>query len=1393
MSSARILPPEERVEEGLGSPLSRRTVVAAAAWSVPALSIASATPAFANASQVSNLTIAGPSSGVPASGAVPMTVTVKDAQGQPQAGQPVSFSGPDGSSFDAADGVTNGAGQYTANFSLNKPWATPGSTVSVSAVSANANATQSFAVLGANLIAWGSGVFGMSGLGTGDNTPTPSQVMKVFPSPVVQVAQGGNNFTLFRLDNGDVWGVGRNSQGQLADGTTTDRYWPPQRIPNLSNVVDIAAGYQTGYAVLTDGTVRSWGVNAFSALGNGNDYNTQSFSTSVVTVQGASGVVKAAGGSWFGLALRSDGTVIGWGRNGFGQLGDTTSTERTSAVQVVGVSGVTQIAATSVAGYALRTDGSIMAWGGNWKGQMGDGSTQSGNRYTAAPVVNISNAVKIAAAGQTGYALMADKTVMAWGDGENGELGNGASAASATPVAVQGLSNVAEVAAGFALKNDGTVWTWGMNDHGQIGNGYTGNPSNVPVQANLPAGIPVTSLGGSSSVDARFAIAGALTLNVDVVQTQVSAGSAGTVQAKVSTGSTGVAGATVSLTATGNAVLGSSLGQTNGSGEFQTTVTPDAWTMPGTQLQVRASTDAASSADSYIVLGANALGAGGDRRGALGVLYPGTDDGPASIPTPTQLTPVFASPIKQFASCGHSTLVLLQDGTVWGVGENGYQQVSGTAGVTSEWTQLPGIANAKQIALCDYSGVALLNDGTVMAWGYGGYGQLGDNSGYGAVWTTPRKLNELSGVKAIGAGMATVYALMDNETVRVCGWGELGQIGNGQTSDVFTFETVPNLSQVKALAVLGQGAYVLKADSSVWYWGVGGQTVPTQVVGLTGVKALGGNIALLTDGSVRTLSGVNASASVSGLSNVASVYGAGSSWWALSSDGTVKAWGSNSSGQLGDGTSTDRSTPVVVTNLAGRLVSSISTSVRNDRAFFVTSSTLVSVDVHDATVSAGLASSVEAKVAAGSVGVGGATVALSATGNAVLGASSGVTDSSGVFQTTVTPNTWTKPGTRLQVRASNESSSAVDLYTVLGANVLSWGDGGFTMTGSGSSSNVIVPSQVLRVFPSPVVQVTQGGYLFTLFLLADGTVWSVGRGGDGALGNGSANDVYGDPQKIPGLTNVTRVSSGYATNYALRQDGTVWSWGTNYAGALGVNQSYSALSQSNSPVRVSGITNAIDIAGGTYFGFALLSDNTVVAWGRNGDGQLGDTTTTERWAPVPVSGASNVAAIAATGGGGYGLRPDGSVLAWGANWNGELGDGSTTSGVRTSAAPVTGISTATKVVAGPGTGYALLADKTVVSWGYSGNGELGRGTTTNSPTPAVISGLSNVVDIGYSYALTSDGTIHAWGANDVGQLGNGTTGSFSDVPAAVTLPAGVPLSSLGTSAGNHTRFAITKV
>lgn len=354
------------------------------------------------------------------SGAVTATVTSGSAAVN---GVSVALAATGGAVLGSASGTTNASGQVTTTVTTDVR-TRPGSPLSVSAASGSSTARNTYIVLGANVLGWGSGDLGVNAIGTSADALTPTQAVPVFPAPVVQVAQGGDRFTLFRLMNGEVWGVGNNSQGALADGTRNSRA-TPQRIPGLSGVVDIAAGYQTGYAVLQDGTVRSWGTNYESALGDGTTYAQKEFSLSVVTVSGVSNAMKVAGGSWFGLALLKDGTVRGWG-------------------------------------------------------QMGDGSTLSGNRYTPAAVTGISSAVSIVAASQTGYALLSDKTVVAWGDGENGELGNGASVATASPVAVQGLSNVRSIGSSYALRSDGTVWVWGANDKGQIGNGFSGSPTNVP-------------------------------------------------------------------------------------------------------------------------------------------------------------------------------------------------------------------------------------------------------------------------------------------------------------------------------------------------------------------------------------------------------------------------------------------------------------------------------------------------------------------------------------------------------------------------------------------------------------------------------------------------------------------------------------------------------------------------------------------------------------------------------------------------------------------------------------------------------------------------------------------------------------------------------------------------
>jgi alpha-tubulin suppressor-like RCC1 family protein len=177
---------------------------------------------------------------------------------------------------------------------------------------------------------------------------------------------------------------------------------------------------------------------------------------------------------------------------------------------------------------------------------------------------------------------------------------------------------------------------------------------------------------------------------------------------------------------------------------------------------------------------------------------------------------------------------------------------------------------------------------------------------------------------------------------------------------------------------------------------------------------------------------------------------------------------------------------------------------------------------------------------------------------------------------------------------------------------------------------------------------------------------------------------------------------------------------------------------------------------------ALMSDTTVWAWGNNSNGQLGNGTTTDSTTPVQVSGISSVTFIAAGNKFSAARRSvtySSVVNTWGLNSSGQLGNGTTTDS--TTPAQVSGISGVTVISVGYDHIVAVKSDGTVWTWGNNGNGQLGNGTTTASNTPIQVSGLTTATAVtagtADSVVLLLDGTARAWGSNNKGQLGDGTT------------------------------------
>lgn len=296
----------------------------------------------------------------------------------------------------------------------------------------------------------------------------------------------------------------------------------------------------------------------------------------------------------------------------------------------------------------------------------------------------------------------------------------------------------------------------------------------------------------------------------------------------------------------------------------------------------------------------------------------------------------------------------------------------------------------------------------------------------------------------------------------------------------------------------------------------------------------------------------------------------------------------------------------------------------------------------------------------------------------------------------------------------------------------------------------------------PVFSFTQNysaGLYHNLKICPDGTVQSWGRNDYGQLGNGTTApdaNYTGTPAKeqVIGLTNIISVAAGYTHSIALKNDGTVWTWGHNNAGQLGDGTTVTKLT----PAQVPGLSNVIAVKAGSSFSLALKSDGSVMAWGGNG-GQLGDGSTTTRLAPVFVSGLTNVSAIAAGHQHSLALKNDGTVWAWGYNYNGQLGDNTFAVNFSTGLIPVQvhgpdNVGFLTNISAinvGISHSVALKNDGTAWSWGANNNRQLGDGSNIERHTPVQIHGIN---DIGFtteiiaiegasnnSLLLKNDGTV----------------------------------------------------
>ena len=362
---------------------------------------------------------------------------------------------------------------------------------------------------------WGSDSIGQLGNGPGGSSPTPVPVLNTAGTgPLTGVVQvtSGTDFSCARLSSGQAvcWGVG--DVGQLGNNGTTSQLPVPLRavsgVGPLTGITQLSVGGAHGCALLASRQLRCWGVNGSGQLGDGsNDLAPQPV---VVSRPGGGGpltqVTQISTSPLSTCARLSTGQARCWGGNDDGQVGDGGNTERTrprivrSPNGTGALTGVVQVATTTSSACALLTSGQVRCWGGNVSGQLGDG-TLTPSPFPS-PVQNPGGDASLTGVAQLDggngtflCARMTSRQLRCWGQGSNGQIGDGGGVTRRLPSTVRNvadtaaLSNVSSVAVGtsFACARllNAQVRCWGANGSFQLGDTTNMNRP-LPVVVALP-------------------------------------------------------------------------------------------------------------------------------------------------------------------------------------------------------------------------------------------------------------------------------------------------------------------------------------------------------------------------------------------------------------------------------------------------------------------------------------------------------------------------------------------------------------------------------------------------------------------------------------------------------------------------------------------------------------------------------------------------------------------------------------------------------------------------------------------------------------------------------------------------------------------------------------------
>lgn len=692
------------------------------------------------------------------------------------------------------------------------------------------------------------------------------------------------NHTCAVKEDGTVFCWGSNASGQLGNGSGGPGQFStsPVQVQNLSDALAVAAGTAHSCALRATGNVVCWGSNGNGRLGDGT--TTARFApVAVLNPNGSalSGIVGVSAGELHTCAARVDGTLRCWGSPGL--LGTGGSVPNSAfAVPVANLTDAVSVAAGRLHTCAVRVTGGVACWGNNFFGQLGLGFTeaQSVNRASPGDVPDLTEVTALSAGGHHTCALRTNGTVRCWGNNNFGQIGDGTTAdARPSPTAAQGVGGVVVLALGFfhscARRADGDVRCWGRNDSRQLGDLTTTNrPSQVTV-IDFRTGTPTTGFTEVPLANVDGLAAGerhSCSLQVDDkvrcwgVNDLGQLGQGNTnPQSLFSIGAVPGTAGTIGARSVAAGLDQACARRADGNAAcWDSGLTPAA--VPGFTRTLAV----AAGASHKCALASDGLVrcVGSNRRGQIG----NGEGGPAAqdVTDPAQGVVENLIDVATIAAGGDFTCALRVTGSVRCWGANEFAQLGNDAGgfQANRFEPAPvlvqNLTDAIALAAGRQHACALRLGGTVHCWGFNGFGQVGAPAASTIVDTpfqvtafTGTTIGPLTRAVAIAAGPDHSCALLVNGTAKCWGKNDVGQLGDndadfdgffGAGKHPVAFD-VENLSDAVALAAGGSG---------------GSQSPPSRSSDFTCARRVGG---------------------------------------------TVRCWGANGSGQLGDDSTTARLQP----------------------------------------------------------------------------------------------------------------------------------------------------------------------------------------------------------------------------------------------------------------------------------------------------------------------------------------------------------------------------------------------------------------------------------------------------------------------------------------------------